>query len=644
MKLSSTRNRQEAGRTSPQSGIGGAMEPRPRRAMRRALRAAGGLREQQQMLRPRGGPLAQIQAPHRGVEGAAPAQDVARAGVKGSGSEIPFRAEMEQLLGLDLSGTRAHFGAGSASAARALGTDGYALGEDVVFASPNPDRDLVAHELAHVVQRRAGGAGGGGAGRTHRGDGVEQGADAIVRAARGGQPLPSGAGMGLGADVIAGSWRVAQDDVVWIVDYDPGSQRVVAFLDGIRGPEGESQSIDDADAMTYESYLLSAELVAQRLGLPPGSLLGDGRQNARGRVVFEAADPATLELLEEQVGRAVEEDLLSEEGPETLGHPATPAEPQVESPGSGVGSGHREPPLPTEPQRRPPPAHLRARGPLASRYRPHPLAPLETERSRPDPTSAVSDAAHVVSPEMERPQAQVVRTAPVPEAPGAEFDRLWVESHNDISTALGHYGRLASEGSQAGVGRVFSGIEDSQRWEALGVSVGLQLAGVAVGSVFGPVGSFVADRASTVINEALAAESRSVGALKQAINGELQRRITNLTSASDCAENAAVFERARGAVYRRYLDQQQAGLEGDALTADIRVFARTLVQNVEAVRGQYSSAVYAAYSGPVRSGLLSNAADLQRGLRPPPSFNPNQRPMAEEERRRIMDERLQGSY
>src|SRR5262249_30273329 len=38
---------------------------------------------------------------------------------------------------------------------RALGANAYAVGNRIAFASPNPSREIVAHELAHVVQHEA---------------------------------------------------------------------------------------------------------------------------------------------------------------------------------------------------------------------------------------------------------------------------------------------------------------------------------------------------------------------------------------------------------------------------------------------------------------------------------------------------------
>ena len=70
-------------------------------------------------------------------------------------SEVPYRADMEQMFGEDFSGVEAFTGADAALAQ--VGARGAAQGDVVAFASATPDRSLVAHELTHVVQQRQAG-------------------------------------------------------------------------------------------------------------------------------------------------------------------------------------------------------------------------------------------------------------------------------------------------------------------------------------------------------------------------------------------------------------------------------------------------------------------------------------------------------
>lgn len=69
------------------------------------------------------------------------------------------RQEMEPRFGRDLSGVRVHTDERAAESARAVGAAAYTVGNDVVFGRGryNPQsaagRELIAHELTHVVQQ-----------------------------------------------------------------------------------------------------------------------------------------------------------------------------------------------------------------------------------------------------------------------------------------------------------------------------------------------------------------------------------------------------------------------------------------------------------------------------------------------------------
>jgi hypothetical protein len=63
---------------------------------------------------------------------------------------------MESAFGADFSSVRTTLGAQSQM--QALGAHAVAHDEHITFASTNPDRRLVAHELTHVIQQRRGGA------------------------------------------------------------------------------------------------------------------------------------------------------------------------------------------------------------------------------------------------------------------------------------------------------------------------------------------------------------------------------------------------------------------------------------------------------------------------------------------------------
>jgi peptidoglycan hydrolase-like protein with peptidoglycan-binding domain len=116
---------------------------------------------------------------------AAPAVDpfalhlIADQGVQGAGAPLPYLDELRPSFGRHagaLDGARAHVGGAAAEAAGAIGAQAYATGGQVAFASP-PDRALVGHEAAHLVQQQGGVQLKGGVGAA--GDAYERQADAV---------------------------------------------------------------------------------------------------------------------------------------------------------------------------------------------------------------------------------------------------------------------------------------------------------------------------------------------------------------------------------------------------------------------------------------------------------------------------------
>jgi len=106
----------------------------------------------------------------------------------GAGGSVPFQADMEHAFGEDFSGVSAHLG--QAQAMNALGAHAATQGEAVAFATMNPDRELVAHELTHVVQnRRAGGSQVAGKSQlSDPGDAAEREADQVAAKVAAGTP------------------------------------------------------------------------------------------------------------------------------------------------------------------------------------------------------------------------------------------------------------------------------------------------------------------------------------------------------------------------------------------------------------------------------------------------------------------------
>lgn len=106
--------------------------------------------------------LTQGLAPRRGPAAPAPVDpgrddDDFAAATAGAGAEVPFRTELERSFGMDFSDVRAYFGL--ADLLDGLGAEAATRGGRIAFAGSAPDRELVAHELAHVAQERRHGPG-----------------------------------------------------------------------------------------------------------------------------------------------------------------------------------------------------------------------------------------------------------------------------------------------------------------------------------------------------------------------------------------------------------------------------------------------------------------------------------------------------
>lgn len=136
--------------------------------------------------------------------------------VVGSGGGSPLdpgaRSFLEERMGHDFSDVRVHTGARADESARSIHAQAYTVGSDVVFRSGayQPDtsagRHVLAHELAHVVQQKAGPVEGtpapGGISVSDPGDRFEQAAERTAADAMSGpaqSPVPAGGGEGVTA-------------------------------------------------------------------------------------------------------------------------------------------------------------------------------------------------------------------------------------------------------------------------------------------------------------------------------------------------------------------------------------------------------------------------------------------------------------
>jgi hypothetical protein len=104
------------------------------------------------------------------------------------GGEVPYRTEMEHAFGQDFGSVRAKVGASAALGE--IGAMGAARDEEIAFASPSPDRGVVAHELAHVVQRRRAGSGKASTPLEDAGSSAEQEAEHVATRVAAGERAP----------------------------------------------------------------------------------------------------------------------------------------------------------------------------------------------------------------------------------------------------------------------------------------------------------------------------------------------------------------------------------------------------------------------------------------------------------------------
>jgi hypothetical protein len=143
--------------------------------------------------------------------------------VVGSGGGTPLepgaRSFLEDRMGADFSDVRVHTGGKADESARSINAQAYTVGTDVVFRSGayEPDtpggRHVLAHELAHVMQQKAGPVSGtpapGGISISHPSDSYEQAAEHSASQAMAGAPVQTMPAAG-GEAVVA--QRAEEDD------------------------------------------------------------------------------------------------------------------------------------------------------------------------------------------------------------------------------------------------------------------------------------------------------------------------------------------------------------------------------------------------------------------------------------------------
>lgn len=114
---------------------------------------------------------------------------VAEEGFIGTAVELPYRKELESSFGVSFAGVRAYTDEHARRATTRIGAQAYAMGNQIAFNMKDPSKDLVAHELTHVLQQ----TGGGPAKKTSGTDGAieksgEAEAEAVESSVKSGKP------------------------------------------------------------------------------------------------------------------------------------------------------------------------------------------------------------------------------------------------------------------------------------------------------------------------------------------------------------------------------------------------------------------------------------------------------------------------
>jgi hypothetical protein len=73
-------------------------------------------------------------------------------------SPLPYQGELQARFGASMTDLRAHLG--QQGILQSLGAEAATDGQDLVFASSNPDKETVTEEVAHAMQARVGSSGG----------------------------------------------------------------------------------------------------------------------------------------------------------------------------------------------------------------------------------------------------------------------------------------------------------------------------------------------------------------------------------------------------------------------------------------------------------------------------------------------------
>jgi hypothetical protein len=84
--------------------------------------------------------------------------ETAPEGTRGKPLDKDVKAALEEQFGSNLSKVRVHTGGNAPDIARDLGAKAFTIGNDIYFAKPGDAKnpEVLAHELAHVLQSKGG--------------------------------------------------------------------------------------------------------------------------------------------------------------------------------------------------------------------------------------------------------------------------------------------------------------------------------------------------------------------------------------------------------------------------------------------------------------------------------------------------------
>lgn len=238
--------------------------------------------------------------------------------LKGSGQPLSKnnRTFFEPRLGYDFDQVRVHTDSKAVEAARSVNAKAFTIGRDVVFGSGqySPDtfggRQLLGHELTHVIQQEGSHIGQFND-KTSVCDRVEQESSSVEQVISYNQPIPT-ISESIPSSTIAGIFYLSQEvndevgqaEVVWVIDYDQRQERIVAWIDVIRGEGGEVSEISPQQRVRIgRETTLSASDIEVRLGLPSGTLIAEEHNPVEGAVYFGILNPeVNIPLLRRQIG------------------------------------------------------------------------------------------------------------------------------------------------------------------------------------------------------------------------------------------------------------------------------------------------------------------------------------------------------